>query len=52
MRNAVIKNLGLRKTVSITIGILEELIKGANTAAAAASDEAIGTVLISSNNSV
>lgn len=47
------KNLGLRKTVSITIEILEELIKGANTAAAAAdaSDEAVGTVLISSNNS-
>ncbi len=47
------KNLGLRKTISITIEILEELIKGANTAAAAAaaSNEAIGTVFISSNNS-
>ncbi|WP_418906585.1 variable large family protein (plasmid) [Borreliella turdi] len=36
----------------MTIEILEELIKGANTAAAAAaaSDEVIGTVFISSNN--
>ncbi|WP_172964860.1 hypothetical protein [Borreliella turdi] len=34
----------------MTIEIVEELIKGANTAAAAASDKVIGIVFISSNN--